>query len=286
VLALDLNGDGLPDLVVANRNDRSIAALINSGGEFKPPTLTSLPADVDYLAYADFNHDGHLDLTAAGYDANALVRLAGNGDGTFQTPAIYATGNSPGSIGVLPLGDGNTLVVTTDAISNAVWFTVVSPQGMPGAPPLNFIGGQPTGIAVADFNGDGQPDAIITGAASDVSVFLSQSGQFTFSAGYSLGQPSPAPQAVAIGDLNGDGKPDVVVANSGNGGLAGSVSVLLGNADGTLKPPNSTPVNQNAQGIEIADFNGDGFLDAAIAAYGSKSGGPDQRRRVGAVGQR
>ena len=68
---------------------------------------------------------------------------------------------------------------------------------------------------------------------------------------------------VAIADVNHDGKPDVVVAN-----IAGSVSVLLGNGDGTFGTPMSTTVDQNANGLALGDFNGDGNLDVAVASYG------------------
>lgn len=273
LLALDLNGDGRPDLAVANRNDNSVSTLINAGaGKFNQAVVTSLPVGVEYLAFADFNHDGKQDLAATSEYSSALVMLLGNGDGTFQTPAAYATANNPGSIGVLPVGDGNTLVFTGDSIAGSTWTTVVSPQGTVGAPPLNFIGGpgsppRDTGVAVADLNGDGQPDAVVTSASSDVLVLLSQNGQYNTSTGYSLGSPSPMPAAVAIGDLNNDGKLDVVVANE-----AGSVSVLLGNGDGTLQAPTSTTITQNADSIALGDFNGDGKLDAVVAAYGSNDG--------------
>jgi uncharacterized protein (TIGR03437 family) len=268
LIALDLNGDGLPDLAFANRNDDSVSTLINAGaGKFKPAVVTSLPVGAEYLAYSDFNHDGKLDLAAASERSSALVMLLGNGDGTFQTPAAYATANNPGSIGVLPLGDGNTLIFAADDITGSAWSTDVSPQGAVGAPPLNFIGGTPTGVAVADLNGDGPPDAVVTGASSDVLVLLSQNGQYNTSTGYSLGSSSPSPQAVAIGDMNHDGKLDVVVANE-----AGSVSVLLGNGDGTLQAPTSTMITQNAASLALGDFNKDGNLDAAVAAYGSNDG--------------
>ena len=147
----------------------------------------------------------------------------------------------------------------------------MNPQGVLGAPVLNMVGGAPTGVAVGDLNGDGQPDAVVTGGSSDVAVLLGQSGGFQTAAGYSLAKPSPMPAAVAIGDLNGDGKPDVVVASTGQTGSAGVVSVLLGNGDGTLRSPSNTQVNQNSQSLVLADFNRDGKLDAVVAAYGSQS---------------
>jgi uncharacterized protein (TIGR03437 family) len=264
LVALDLNGDGHPDLAVANRNDNSISTLINSGGQFKPALVTPLPVDVQYLAFSDFNHDGKLDLAAASSHSSALVMLAGKGDGSFQAPAFYAIGNRPGSLGVAPLQDGNTLLVSADGLTGNPWITIVSPQGVPGAPALTLLGGSPTGVAAADLNGDGQPDAVVVGG-SGVSVVLSKGGAYQAPVKYSLTDSSP--QAVAIGDLNKDGKPDIVVAN-----IEGSVSVLLGNGDGTLRSPSSAAVDQNASSIALGDFNGDGKLDAAVAAYGSDEG--------------
>jgi len=274
ILALDLNGDGRPDLEVANNGDKSISVLLNTGGgKFGPPSITALPFDPNYLAFGDFNHDGKLDLAAASYRSNAMVILLGNGGGTFHSPAAYATGNFAQSIGVEPLDDGTTLLVTADGITGDVLFTVVTPQGVVGAPPLDVVGGQPTAVAAADLNGDGMPDVVLTGASSDVSVLIAQAGgQFKAAVGYSLGQPSPLPQALVIGDLNGDGKPDVITANAGTFTSPGSVSVLLGNGDGTLKPPASTNVNQTAQSLALGDFNRDGKPDVAVAAFGSIPG--------------
>jgi FG-GAP-like repeat len=266
LLALDLNGDGRPDLAVANRNDNSISVLLNAGGgTFQKPSVTSLPYSVEYLAYSDFNHDGNPDLVASSFHSNGLLMLLGKGDGTFQPAVPYVTGNNPTSVGVMPLADGNSLIVTVDQITGSEWFAVANPQGAVGAPALNSVGGTPTAIAAGDLNGDGQPDAVVVGAASDVDVLVSKNGQFATPVGYSLG--SPQPMAVAIADLSNDGKADVVTANA-----AGSVSVLLGNGDGTLGLPVSTSVDQNAMSLAIADFNGDGNLDVAVASYGAVLG--------------
>jgi hypothetical protein len=264
VIALDLNGDGLPDLAVANRNDNSITVLLNAGGgAFQQPSITSLPYGTEFLAYNDFNHDGNLDLLASSQHSNALMMLLGNGDGTFQPPVPYVTGNNPTSIGVVPLSDGTSLITTADSITGSPWIAIASPNGALGAPTLKSVGGFPTGVAVADLSGDGLPDVVVTGAADDVDVLLSQNGQLGPETGYALGAYSPQPIAVAIADLNNDGKPDVITANG-----AGSVSVLLGNGDGTLGTPISTTVDQFAESLAIADFNGDGNLDVAVASYG------------------
>ncbi len=281
ILAIDLNGDGRPDLAVANQGfvtvpTSSISTLLNTGSGFQPKFNAPLPLALipNFLAYSDLNNDGKTDLIAISPSASAVVTLFGNGDGTFEAPAYYAAGNSAGTGAIFPLSDGSSLLATPDVVYGATWFTSISPQGVLGAPILNMVGGAPTGLAVADLNGDGTSDAVVTGGLSDVSVLLGQSnGLFQAPVGYSLAQPSPMPQAVAIGDLNNDGKPDVVVASAGQPGSSGMVSVLLGNGDGTLQAPQNTTVNAGAQSIALADFNGDGKLDAVVAAFGNQANG-------------
>ena len=118
-------------------------------------------------------------------------------------------------------------------------------------------------LIAADFNRDGKLDL----AEGNSAVLLLGRGDGTFQVPISYGVPGP----LAAGDLDGDGKPDLAVRRT-----AGAVSILLGNGDGTFQEPaefSAATSNVMLPGgaVIIADFNGDGSPDLAVA--GSTNGG-------------
>ena len=74
------------------------------------------------------------------------------------------------------------------------------------------------------------------------------------------------PQAVAAADFNGDGRLDLATAN-----YSSSVSVLLGNANGTFQPAQESPTGTSPLSLAVGDFNADGKLDLATANAGDVS---------------
>src|SRR5262249_36741841 len=159
-----------------------------------------------------------------------------------QPPAAYATGVSPASLLIASLPDGNSVIMTPDQESGNIWVSIVSPDGVVGAPPY-YVVGSASGVALADLDGDGVTDAVVAGQR-DVKVLLTRDGHVQLPVSYPV-----TGTGVAVGDLNGDGIPDVVVGGS---------TVLLGNGDGTLQAPKRTPLNVSPQSFALADFNGDG----------------------------
>ncbi len=75
------------------------------------------------------------------------------------------------------------------------------------------------------------------------------------------------PGAVAIGDFNQDGRPDLAVANSGSN----TISILLGNADGSFQAAVNYSVGQDPVSIAVVDLNLDHKLDLAVAFHGDPS---------------
>jgi hypothetical protein len=152
--------------------------------------------------------------------------------------------------------------------------------GAPGVGPgaRYATSGIATAVAIGDLNNDGKPDLAVTVSnafnGGHVSILLGQGhGTFQFANKYAVasfngGRTWSSPVGVAIADVNGDGKLDVITANGFN---ANTVSVLLGNGDGSLSAQAAYVTDAQpfaaANALAIADFNGDGKLDLAVANY-------------------
>jgi type II secretory pathway component GspD/PulD (secretin) len=262
VAIADFNGDGKPDLAIANQTDGTISIFEGNGdGTFTlpssttcsaapatfpgciqlPPVVsgtTSTNASPSALATGAFVHNNDAttttiqDIAVTDQANNRVLILIGNGDGTFKAPVSYPTGVAP------------------DA------------------------------LMAEDFDGDGDPDLAVVNQGdgvtnSTVSVLLGnkptpgggQDGTFAAKADYNVGI---APSAIATGTFVTNGFTSLVVTNKGSS----SVSILLGQTTGTI--PNGTflppalplaptyTTGASPAGVAVGDFNGDGKQDLAV----------------------
>jgi hypothetical protein len=280
----NFHGDGLPDLIVTNAgfasaNGDHLSLLSNNGdGTFQAPVSFDSGKLARGLAVADFNGDGTLDLAVANNAGADVSILLGKGDGTFNQAPDLAVGQGPSAVISADLiGNGITDLITANRGDDSVSVLLGNGDGTFQAP-LSFPAGhQPLRVVVGDFNGDGILDLLVLdrGTAPDFQGTLSLlvgNGDGTFQARQTItfhSGPQIFPVDLVVGDFNGDGIPDVAVSEVVlNGGTdVDEVDVLLGNGDGTFRNFVGTtlPVGANPQGMAVADFNGDGIADLAVA---------------------
>jgi len=176
----DVNGDGRPDMAVANAGTDAVDVLLNlGGGAFGPATSYGMGAGTGPLgmAVSDVNGDGQPDLLTANTGGSVGVRLNAGG-GQFGPAAAYPVGAAPVGIAVGDVNnDGLPDVVTAGFGSDQLSVLLGAGAGLFGQV-TNYatgLGSSPISVAIGDVDGDGAPDLVSanfnTGTAG---VFLSQ----------------------------------------------------------------------------------------------------------------
>jgi hypothetical protein len=214
---------------------------------------------------AKLTNSGNVDLVVADYLTGQIFVLLGNGDGTFQKATNFSA-TAPVALAVADFnGDGKEDLVVAespDAGESTIAILLGDGTGKFRQSASYPSGVETTGVAVADFNGDGNQDVAVANNAGNVMVFFG-TGKGTLKKPTSYALPGKSiPYGIAAGDLNEDHSPDLAVAEDG----AGSVAVLLNDGTGHFKKP----VTYNAGGgevvdLKIADLRNNGDQDLVIA---------------------
>jgi Bacterial Ig-like domain (group 3)/FG-GAP-like repeat len=301
----DLNHDGKQDLVVVNYNgypsegDSSIGVLLGNGdGTFQPAVVYDAgTTGVTSVAIGDLNNDGKLDVVVA--SAGSVSVFLGKGNGTFKPAVVYASGGVTSVPASVPLlladlnGDGKLDVIVGSQTNqsggdgSAVVLLNNGNGTLQAAKTYDSGGFFTSSIAVADLNADGIQDLVVVNCAASgssscfftaggtVGVLLGNGdGTFRTVQSYARGGSGITWSPVIVADVNGDGKPDVLVGNAcavkikGDEAVCtndGSVGVLAGNGDGTLRPVVTyDTAGSDAASIVLADTDGDGKLDLVV----------------------
>jgi hypothetical protein len=225
VAAGQLDGDGRPDLAVANNQSNNVTILLGDGaGGFTQPPGSPVGAGAGPYAVAvgDLNGGGGQDLVVANNQSNSLTILLGDGSGGFSQPAgsPIPVGSGPASVAVADFNlDGRPDLAVANSGSDTVAILIGDGTGRFGRPPGPAIGAgsSPFSIALGDFNLDGKPDLAAADFGLDAVTIL-------------LGNPSLAPDGTACDDGNVCTAGDVCAAGLCHAG------VQPGDADGDGHP--------------------------------------------------
>ncbi len=280
IAVADMNGDGNPDLVIANTGTPYLTILLGDGkGGFKPspnsPFATQSYPHVHGVAVADFMGDGKLAAVTDSWGHDQILLIPGDGHGNLILPGkTFSTGKRPYQrLRSADFNkDGKPDVVTTDLDINAVTILLGDGKGgfheAPGSP--FFAGVFPWGVAIDDLNGDGNLDLVVIPYDRDiqdpkqlgVTVLLGDGkGGFTTMRGspFSLAG-CKGPDRVATGDISGDGLRDIVVSCGQND----KIILMLGTKDGTFRI-SSRDVQTGWSGLAVGDLDGDGKDDIVVS---------------------
>lgn len=288
----DLNGDKNIDAVVTHQNSTSYTIYLGTqGGGMAPLTPTanfttqgSANNANQTQQLVDINKDGFVDMLVP--FSGSFHYYLGNGTGLLNAINTVSTGTSGGTVAVVLATDINNdtlpdVIACNNGASNIGLFLNTNQNNNlfsagQQANPLS-PNGQPTRCQLADIDGDKKTDlvalmsnnngatlAVYFGTASATAPFFTSANPLN----YGTNALNQNPQWFELGDLNNDGKIDAVVSDQ----TTNSLRVFLGNGTvaATFQAP-SAPilVGTDPRGLALADFNGDGRLDIAVASLGT-----------------
>jgi uncharacterized protein (TIGR03437 family) len=291
----DFNGDGLPDVAVANSASATLSIFLGTGsGKFSPATSANLPSvcEAAYITAGNFTGAASPDLLAV-CALGGVVVLPNGGAGTFGPPRSTLL-PAPAWVGNLLLGsihpaiadfngDGH-LDIAVPAFGDDIltasggWYLLLGKGDGTFQPPttLPFTGVLPLSLAAGEFNGDGKPDLVAVTVDSSGNAqleFAAGNGDGTFVSPTTLSLPSTIGSLILPADINGDGKLDLVFAGSslisnisvllGSTSTLGAsaVSVFLGDGKGGFEMSFNTTEAAYMSGAVLANILGTGKLD-------------------------
>ena len=271
----DMDGDGKFDITISNYLANSVSVYSNDGtGHFADKREWGVGIGPNSHGIGDVNGDGRLDIVAAASQlSQTTVNVVLNaGNRSYVARRDYGMPGGARGVEFADFNrDGYPDVVSAAYVSNADGPVVFYGQSdgtlQDGIQIENWGNNIPTDVAVGDFNGDGWPDFVnsVMSPGNRIRVSMNRGdGTFFPSVSYTAGAD---PAGVGVGDLNGDGNLDIGNANGGQ--LDNSISVFIGNGNGTFQPQIRIPVGFRPGDVLLADFDQNGRSEVVVTHYGS-----------------
>jgi hypothetical protein len=269
IAAGNLDGGTVLDLVVSNALDNNINVYIGNGdGTFDDPVSYTMGSSPETVVLADFNGDQNLDVATTDFFGDSVTVRLGDGEGMFGQPMTTTGTGDPTGMAVGRLDGNNTLDLAVSLnFDGQVAFLFGNGDGTFTYDPENNVdvGESPTGLAIAALDGGAADDVAVVAEFDDSLWVLLGNGDGTFQTPVSYVVGS-FPESVAAGDYNADGIADLATADSfGTTDFEGSVSILLGNGNGTFADAQFFEVGVGPFGLTAADLSGDRLPDLITA---------------------
>jgi hypothetical protein len=256
LVVADVDGDGVLDLVAAERDLASLGVFWGNGdGTFQPEMLVATGMAPAGVAATDLDGDGDADLVVA-CDTGLVVHLATGRNLSAGVPIPLGGPQDAVAFGQVD-GDGIADIVSVDSTDDAMFVlrgrgdgTLAAPASVPVDPTYTY-----GSLGVADLDGDGR-DELMLGDSGQSVTFFHNEGTGTFAPGVTYMTLGDVNADFAVGDVTGDGIVDVVVASQGEE----ITDLFVNRGDGTF---DQRELNVGAQPVSVAlgDLDGDGRLD-------------------------
>jgi FG-GAP-like repeat len=262
VTPIDINQDGVTDLVTTNMSSNTLSTLIGNGdGTFHDQVQLHVCQEPRSLATGSFNQDPFPDIVLACSGGDQIAVLFGRVDGKFVEGPQYPVHRTPIAIATDDLnGDQVTdLVVALRNDKVKIFIGLGNGEFRQGV--QYEYGDTPTSVALSDLNNDGKVDLVVTNGgpmSNAVSIWMGNGdGTFRQPTDYRSGK---RPLGVSFGDFNNDGIQDLLVIN----GERDSFSTFLGKGNGTFQAGRDSGADAGPNFGLARDFNGDHRTDVAI----------------------
>lgn len=278
LVPIDILGNGHPGLAVANFGFRyggafatgggtgtTISLLTNNGvGVLSLAATLTVGSEPSFLATADVNGDGWMDLVSANVGGDSLTVLTNTHQGGLAVAATLAVGHAPAWVTAADVnGDGKVDLISANYQDATLTILTNDGRGNFALSATVLVGSYPSAVVAADVYGNGKLDLVCANGGDSTLLVLTNRGGGVFASNAVISIPTGTGN-LATADVDGNGSVDLI-STSGSS----TVTILTNNGRGLFSIKSTVLTPYAAEQITPADFNGDGKVDLVCPDNGN-----------------